>query len=164
MEEFEPRIPDWMAGLMIGTAIFFSALQWLLAFIFMGWLVAIYAYLTFFVWYKIRGVMFLERAGAKIASWVVGFIISVFSNGIVPGIIFSVFATIALVKFEDKLVESGVVTKEELSKLNVFVVGLAKKHGIESPEFRHALAQALGREIVNRAKDKIDKKLPKLHI
>ena len=46
--------------LMVVTALFFDALQWLLAFVFMGWLVSIYAGLTFYVWFKIRGMSFMK--------------------------------------------------------------------------------------------------------
>jgi hypothetical protein len=42
--------------LMIGTAVFFDALQLLLDFIFMGWLVTIFAWLTFIVWFIIKGI------------------------------------------------------------------------------------------------------------
>ena len=47
-------------ALMISVALFFDALQWLLAFIFMGWLVTIFAGLTFYVWFKIRGMSFMK--------------------------------------------------------------------------------------------------------
>lgn len=46
--------------LMIMVAIFFDVLQWLLAFVFMDWLVGFYAFLTFYVWFKIKGMSFMK--------------------------------------------------------------------------------------------------------
>jgi|SRR3989344_9617789 len=50
---------------MICVALFYDALQVLLALIFMGWLVSIFALLTFYTWFKIRGLNFVrpKRAG-----------------------------------------------------------------------------------------------------
>ena len=45
---------------MLVVAIFFDILQWLLVFIFMGWLVGIFAGLTFYVWFKMRGQSFMK--------------------------------------------------------------------------------------------------------
>lgn len=46
--------------LMVSVALFYDALQWLLTFIFMGWLVGIFAGLTFYVWFKLRGLSFMK--------------------------------------------------------------------------------------------------------
>lgn len=46
--------------LMIGTAIFFDALQALLTFIFMGWLVSVFASLTFWLWFRLHGISFMK--------------------------------------------------------------------------------------------------------
>src|SRR3989338_9491758 len=46
--------------LMIAVALFFDALQTLLTFIFMGWLVGIFAGLTFYIWFKLRGMSFMK--------------------------------------------------------------------------------------------------------
>jgi len=46
--------------LMFVVAIFFDVTQWLLAFIFMDWLLSIFAYLTFFIWFKIKGISFMK--------------------------------------------------------------------------------------------------------
>jgi hypothetical protein len=46
-------------ALMIGTALFFDSLQWLLAFVFMDWLAGFFAFLTFFVWFKFYGMKFI---------------------------------------------------------------------------------------------------------
>lgn len=59
--------------LMISTAIFFDVLQWLLAFVFMDWFVSIFAFLTFYVWYKMRGLKFttVKRAGTMASAFIV---------------------------------------------------------------------------------------------
>lgn len=60
-------------ALMICTALFYDALQALLTLIFMGWLVSIFAYLTFYTWFKIRGMNFVSAKRAGILNG--GFII-----------------------------------------------------------------------------------------
>lgn len=45
---------------MLAVALFFDALQTLLAFIFMDWLVSIFAGLTFYLWFKIKGMSFMK--------------------------------------------------------------------------------------------------------
>lgn len=47
-------------ALMISVALFYDALQVLLAFIFLGWLVGIFAGLTFYLWFKSRGLSFMK--------------------------------------------------------------------------------------------------------
>lgn len=59
--------------LMFSTAIFFDVLQWLLAFLFMDWLVSIFAFLTFYVWFKMRGLKFAtaKRTGTMAGAFIV---------------------------------------------------------------------------------------------
>jgi hypothetical protein len=54
-----PKIETHTAALMIGTAIFFDILQWGAAFIFMDWLVSIFAYMTFGLWFLMKGIRIL---------------------------------------------------------------------------------------------------------
>ena len=46
--------------LMVCTALLFDVLQWLLAFILMDWLAGFFALLTFYVWFKMRGMSFMK--------------------------------------------------------------------------------------------------------
>lgn len=46
-------------ALMVGTAVFFDVLQWLMAFIFMDWLVGLFAFMTFWLWFKLNGISFM---------------------------------------------------------------------------------------------------------
>lgn len=45
--------------LMVSVALFYDALQWLLGWILMGWLASFYAFLTFYIWFKLRGMSFM---------------------------------------------------------------------------------------------------------
>jgi hypothetical protein len=59
-EKREKELKNHTIALMVGTALFFDALQWLLAFVFMDWLAGFFAFMTFFVWFKIHGVKFAK--------------------------------------------------------------------------------------------------------
>ena len=41
---------------MVSVALFFDALQWLLSFVFMHWLATIFAYMTFGLWFYLKGI------------------------------------------------------------------------------------------------------------
>lgn len=60
MPEEKKGLNNTTIALMISVAIFYDVLQWLLAFIFMGWLVSIFALLTFYVWFKTKGMSFMK--------------------------------------------------------------------------------------------------------
>ncbi len=47
-------------GLMIGSALLFDGLQALLTPIFLGWAVGIFAFLTFWLWFKLHGISFMR--------------------------------------------------------------------------------------------------------
>lgn len=73
--EKRQRISSIIATLMIGTAVVFDLVQFLLNFIpFVGWiatsLISVFAWLTFFTWFKLNGVSFLsgKTTVLKIAS------------------------------------------------------------------------------------------------
>lgn len=57
-------------GLMIGVALFFDALQVILDFFFMGWLVTIFGGMTFWFWFRIHGYSFMKpkRVAGSIAT------------------------------------------------------------------------------------------------
>lgn len=59
-EEKEKGLKHATVILMIGTAVFFDVLQWLMAFILMDWAVGFFAYLTFFVWFRMHGISFMK--------------------------------------------------------------------------------------------------------
>lgn len=58
--------------LMIMTALFFDALQWLMAFVLMDWLVGFFALLTFYVWLKTQGIKFTpKRSGTMFGGAII---------------------------------------------------------------------------------------------
>jgi hypothetical protein len=59
-ENKEKGLETHTIAFMISVAGFFDVLQWAMAFLFMDWLVSIFAYLTFFVWLKIHGISFMK--------------------------------------------------------------------------------------------------------
>ncbi|MDO8569321.1 MAG: hypothetical protein Q7R89_00840 [bacterium] len=60
MPEEKKGLDNTTIALMICTALFYDALQILLAFLFIGWVVGIFAFLTFYVWFKLRGLNFMK--------------------------------------------------------------------------------------------------------
>ena len=64
-EKREKGLDNVTIWLMASVALFFDVLQWLLDFIFMSCQVTIYAWLTFVVWFKIRGIsLFTLKRGS----------------------------------------------------------------------------------------------------
>src|SRR3989344_6645250 len=59
-ENKEKRLKTTTVWLMIGTALFFDALQILLDFLLIGWLVTIFAAMTFWLWFKLHGYSFMK--------------------------------------------------------------------------------------------------------
>ena len=60
MPEEKRGLSNTTIVLMVSVALFYDVLQWLLGFLFMGWLVSIVAWMTFYVWFKIRGLSFMK--------------------------------------------------------------------------------------------------------
>lgn len=56
MEEKQQGLESHTIALMIPTALFFDVLQFLLGFIYMGWVVGIFAGLTFWLWFRLKGI------------------------------------------------------------------------------------------------------------
>lgn len=60
MANNKKSLKSWEIAFMVIVALFFDAIQWLLAFILMDWIVSIYAFLTFYIWFKIKGMSFMR--------------------------------------------------------------------------------------------------------
>ena len=67
-ERNEKELKNHTIVFMVIVAIFFDMLQWLLAFVFMDWLVSIFAYLTFFVWFRTYHISFMKPKRVAIAG------------------------------------------------------------------------------------------------
>ena len=89
-------------GLMAGVAIFLDTLKALLDFIFMGWLVTIFYYMTFWLWFKMKGLNFftLKRAPTQ----VIGFLIEMIPGiNILPAFTFTVVKIALDNKFKETI-------------------------------------------------------------
>jgi len=75
-------------ALMTATALFYDALQALLSYIFMGWLIMPIFYLHFSVWFWMRGLKFFRMKRAP--TMVVGSLLEFISAGIIPSFTFMV--------------------------------------------------------------------------
>jgi hypothetical protein len=65
------KISPMVAFFMIGVALIYDGIQFLLSFIFMGWLMSIWSQMTFWFWFSYLGVSFTKSSkllGSKIAA------------------------------------------------------------------------------------------------
>lgn len=69
----EPQLKSHTIALMIAVALLYDALQAILNFIFLGWLVSPAAFLTFYVWFKMNGIKFAtpKRSGIMGAGFII---------------------------------------------------------------------------------------------
>ncbi len=108
MPEKIDRIPKSTAMLMVGTAIFFDTLQMFLNFILIGFilnpvLVTPIASLTFYLWYKMRGVG-LSDSAKRFAVYVAGFLLELIPIlNTLPGLTLSTLIMVMIVRAEDKV-------------------------------------------------------------
>ena len=100
-----------------------------------------------------------KRAIAKFIGCAVA---EVGTAGFFPGITLWIVWTVISVRLDDELVAHGIVTREELALVDQWVKKLYKQHGAESPEFRQALAHALGEQIQNRFNQAVENKRTRL--
>ena len=59
-EKKEKGLKSHTVVFMIVVAIFFDALQIILDFLLMGWIVTIFASMTFWLWFKLNGISFMR--------------------------------------------------------------------------------------------------------
>lgn len=78
---------------MIGVAAFFDALQALLSWIFLGWLMIPLEYATFWLWFKLNGISFFSMKRAPTLG--IGALVETVTGGIFPAFT-AVVARIAL--------------------------------------------------------------------
>lgn len=108
MDDHPKRIGNISAGLMISVALIFDAIQTILTFIGIGIIVgpfiSLWSFLTFFTWFKIKGVTFIDRAGGKkVAAWAGTFLLEAIPGlNSLPGITIATIATIIFTRIEDR--------------------------------------------------------------
>lgn len=73
MDEQEKGLKTTTVWLMITVALFFDALQILLDFLLMGWLVTIFGSMTFWLWFKLHGYSFMKpkRIAGSLATMLI---------------------------------------------------------------------------------------------
>jgi len=106
-QEKEERINNVTAGLMVAVALLYDGVQMFLEWIGIGfivnWILNIWAWLTFFVWFKLRGVSFAanpKRALAFNGGFLIEFIPIIEELPIWTAV---VVVTVITVRLEDKL-------------------------------------------------------------
>lgn len=111
MNEERNRIPSGTAMLMLGTAVLIDVIQGLLTGLFIGLFVSpfisAFAWLSFYVWNKIRGVGFMDsfsKFGLRKALAAIASLLE-FAPGInaLPGWTLSTFLLIGAVRAEDEI-------------------------------------------------------------
>ncbi|MEX0919412.1 MAG: hypothetical protein WDZ64_01525 [Parcubacteria group bacterium] len=110
----EKEIKSTTVVFMISTAFFFDVLQWLLTFIFMGWLVSVFAFLTFYVWFKMYGMNFMtpKRFGAMGGGFIIELIPVL---NVIPAWTF-VVSFLALEKRAQAIIPGADITKLDIIK------------------------------------------------
>ena len=124
-ENYKYRIDKTSLSLMLAVAGFFDLIQLGLTFIpFLGWiissLIAVLAFLTFYLWFKIKNVGFMTKFGVKkIAAYLVVPLVDAVLS-FVPGLTIMVLLTYSFVKAEDEADRLGIMsheTQEELGEM-----------------------------------------------
>ena len=117
MTDHPKKISNTSAALMLSVATLYDGLQALLAFFLIGflvnWLISIFAILTFFTWFKIKGVQLAnikKSAVLGLASF-----LELTPAGFIPSFVISVGIIIAITRTEDLLLSKK--RQEELDQL-----------------------------------------------
>lgn len=112
---------EWLeGGMMIGVATIYDALQAFLTFIIIGflvnWIITIWAWLTFYFWFKFRGVSFL---GTKSVSLNGGALIELIPGlNALPAWTAAVIILIIMTRSEDVLNQISPTTANALKSLS----------------------------------------------
>lgn len=102
------RTPWYVGGPMLGISIFIDFLQLILGFLLIGLflnpLIAIFAWLIFYLWLKIRGINFTDRMASRFTIILLGGVIEMIPivGALLPGLTLSIFALIVIARHEDK--------------------------------------------------------------
>lgn len=106
MDNHHQRIGNTTAVMMICVALFFDALQILATVavigVVIGPLVSLFAFLTFFTWFKIKGIPFVagrKRVGVWVLTGLAEFLPLL---GAIPAVTLGIIAVILITKAEDK--------------------------------------------------------------
>lgn len=146
---------------MLATALFFDSLQMFLNFILIGIilnpiLVTPLASLTFYLWYKTRGVG-LSDSAKRFAAYVGAFLLELIPIlNFLPGLTFSTFVMITITRAEDK--EKNAKNKAKLAIQNkILGKRIAERNRLVAQTKERELAEArVEREVENREQKSYD--------
>ena len=107
MEKKKEKIDNITATLMIGTAVLFDGFQAFLTLLLIGpfvnWLISIFAWLTFFLWFMLKGVHFTKNLN-KLFTFMGGSLMEIIPVvDALPAWTATIIITILMIKAEDKL-------------------------------------------------------------
>ncbi len=102
------RIPPEIAALITGVAVFFDGLQAFFNFILIGivlnpLIITPFAFLTFYIWFKIRGVNFLDSMGRSITLALCSLCESIPIINTIPAWTIGAIVLIVIVKNADRI-------------------------------------------------------------
>jgi len=107
MKKEKEKIDNITTTLMIGTAVLVDGTQFLLTIVFIGpfvnWLISIFAWMTFFLWFIIKGVKFTSNP-KRVFTFMGGSLIEVIPViATLPAWTLTITITILTIKVEEKL-------------------------------------------------------------
>ncbi|MBI2618031.1 hypothetical protein HYW58_01105 [Candidatus Kaiserbacteria bacterium] len=105
-ERPQPRIDSGTMVSMVSVAFFFDVVQMIFTLTVIGSIVSsvmsIFIWLTFYVWFKKHGIMFMDNLARMIIMWG-GFLLELVPVlNIIPGWTFSVSLSLLLIHYEDQ--------------------------------------------------------------
>lgn len=145
MDNDQKKISNTSAALMISVAALYDGVQALLTFFLVGflvnWLISIFAILTFFTWFKIKGVQLANFK--KSAVLVIASFLELTPLGFVPSFVVSVAIIIAITRTEDLL-----LSKKRQEELDQLILAIRRR---ELSEIKNVIKsnQARQRKIVD---------------
>jgi hypothetical protein len=110
MPEDKKELDSTVIVFMTVVALFYDTLQWLLAFVFMGWLVIPIAYLNFWLWFRMRGLKFFSLKRAPTLG--IGAFLEFISLGIIPSITFTVLRVALDYKIKKVIPGSAIIKRQ----------------------------------------------------
>ena len=116
-EEYQYRLTKIDYGCLLFTAIFFDSTQALLDIIpLIGWIassfVALIAFMTFWLWLKIKNVGIFDKGVRMLATWAITPILEL-TFSFVPGLTVMIMITYYIVRADDELDKRKILSREK---------------------------------------------------
>jgi len=124
MDQSNSKIDNTTASLMVATAVFFDVLSIVPV---LNWFSTFFAFMTFGVWFMIKGVGLISPK--KIAAPIISVIIELIpAISAIPSITLMIIVTISVIKAEEKGLSPGAIIDS-----NVVNVARKKAGGVNKP-------------------------------